>query len=992
MLRRSTFVGISIAVILCGNLKAQDHRPFFVDFRQAANTGLEDDGVAGNGRGGWSDEGANDFFMYPPIEYGSVERNGYHFHIVDPSRNEGNSVIMLKGARLAGVDKPDSVKVRVPNIRGRYLYFLQNSIGAVEGLPENYLVATYVITYQDGSTADLPMRSQVEIRHWWPGKWWDNSEEKAWPIFMGRNSYSVKWKMQIAVWATQVLNPNPDRPISAIALKSEGKATPVIWAATITDDNYFGAEEARKVHWGRPPDPPAGYFVEKQQEERKRIFEAAHEAGHFKGLRRIELIRNDLLAVTVDSAIGGIGAGPGTGIIDKYANPATFTISSSSDSSFKKGQQPAEVGRQSREVWVGDIGPFPRNFLFHHTFYLRLKTPLKSGNSYTVSIGGIGEPFRPESVFAYDEDNTTTTVIKINQIAYSSRAARRYAYLGWWAGDAGKVDFSGLTQFLVVDEQSGKSVLEGVITLRRAGDVKSGEDVYELDLSPLTKKGTYHIRVPGLGCSDSFDIGGDRFKELYYHTMRSFFHQRCGQEFKKPYSTFAKPACHLEVYESGYLVENKAYTPKEGERKRTYRGGYHDAADFDTFTQHLKATAQTLVAYEFAPDLFKDGDLSIPESGNGVPDILDEANWALFFFRNNQEASGAVPYGRGNDCDLIREWERRDHKRPLFGVFPPTRKSSCEFAAVAAFFSRVIRKYDAGEADAYLRAAEKGYAWATGQPDNEGEPTPQELKLTGKARKRAESQKAQAVRNWKGLKAWAAIELFRATGKQTYHKDFKQNCQPGNLRNQWPYLTCSRKGLDEKILADLRERLIRAADNVLKNTDAVAYRMGRGPKRSVGWGTGHGGGVWGDVCLRAYVLTGEQKYLDGASLNADFQLGANPLSQTFLTGIGVRHPNQPQISQFLYTGPNKTGETIKGSSVYGLATREPKSWYPRPIPEWRRFRDLGSGAEICSEFTINETTGPSAILYAILYALEQVSSDALPGQPSKPYGHTVRPQ
>ncbi len=122
--------------------------------------------------------------------------------------------------------------------------------------------------------------------------------------------------------------------------------------------------------------------------------------------------------------------------------------------------------------------------------------------------------------------------------------------------------------------------------------------------------------------------------------------------------------------------------------------------------------------------------------------------------------------------------------------------------------------------------------------------------------------------------------------------------------------------------------------------------------------------------LIAHYMTGDQRYLDAASLNADFQLGCNPLSKTFITGMGARPPLHPQIAAYLYTGPNKTGTTVKGITIYGLASRD-LDWYPQTLPPWRRWRDLGNGgAEISSEFTITETIGASSMLYGTLHALQ----------------------
>jgi hypothetical protein len=169
---------------------------------------------------------------------------------------------------------------------------------------------------------------------------------------------------------------------------------------------------------------------------------------------------------------------------------------------------------------------------------------------------------------------------------------------------------------------------------------------------------------------------------------------------------------------------------------------------------------------------------------------------------------------------------------------------------------------------------------------------------------------------------------------------------------------------------ELKTLALQRADAIVKDTEAPAYRVGRGAvERGNGWGNLNGGGRWADPCLRAYFLTRDHKYLDAACLNADFQLGANPLSRTFLTGLGARFPEHPEISEFLYTGPHRTGSSVKGITVYGLTSDEPP-WYPSS-PAWRRWRDLGNGgAEVSSEFTVTETIGASAMLYSVLYALE----------------------
>ena len=61
--------------------------PFHVDLRVIANTHLEDDGVADNGKGGWTDQGTNDMFIYPPLPLGRNQYRGYPFWVIDASKH-----------------------------------------------------------------------------------------------------------------------------------------------------------------------------------------------------------------------------------------------------------------------------------------------------------------------------------------------------------------------------------------------------------------------------------------------------------------------------------------------------------------------------------------------------------------------------------------------------------------------------------------------------------------------------------------------------------------------------------------------------------------------------------------------------------------------------------------------------------------------------------------------------------------------------------------
>ncbi len=747
--------------------------------------------------------------------------------------------------------------------------------------------------------------------------------------------------------------------------------------------------------------------------------------GLIKGVVDVELIRDDILEVTLDGAIigdhteaeGEIGRQLG-GLASDLQKPEAFVITSATAPGFADGVRPEKVFRDAYEFfnakdskgnWALAVGNLYRN-----DYYLNLPLPLVPGHTYTVKVeGGVDEPrARRELEFTYD-DSTTSKAIKVNTLGYSAQAGRRYGYLGWWQGDGLAVDYAGLKKFEVVNEADGTVALEGDLKLRVKGDELSGEDIYEMDLSAL-KAGKYHVRIPGFARSDSFTVGGENPFETYYHTMRAFYHQRCGHELGAPHTAATKDACHTQIYENGEFADgtskvglqdvNIRQPEKLGSRGelRTIIGGYHDAADFDTFTYHLPATGLTLIAYETNPDAFPDGQLNIPESGNGRSDVLDEANWGLEFYLENQLPSGAVPLGRANLMDGLRQHfeEDREVYSPPYGIIPPQKNSSPQFAAIAAQYGRLMKPIDADISKKYIEAAARAFDYASTRSAKD---VWQEFR--NDKTKLIYDEKVEKSRP--SIVLWAACELYAATGEQKYADYIAEHYKDGGYWDNapqafWSYLKTPEDQTLPEARAHFMEKMLTApgsgVDAKLKSAEEAGYRMGNGKGTQIGWGRANGLSH-ASALMIAYGITGDRKYFDGASINYDFTSGVNPLAKSHITSMGARYPTRPEISMFLYLDKDDAeiyGDTIRGITIYGFgppvksypgaggdgekaAGYEPKGW-----PLWRSWRDVWADhAEIYSEFTISQTVGPSAFAAAMIF------SDAMKAGEIKP---DVKPQ
>jgi endoglucanase len=451
-------------------------------------------------------------------------------------------------------------------------------------------------------------------------------------------------------------------------------------------------------------------------------------------------------------------------------------------------------------------------------------------------------------------------------------------------------------------------------TAPHGADAASGESVHVLDFSSFTTPGDgYRLRV-GADQSHLFAIRSDLYARLRYDALAFFYQQRSGVEIRLPFARearWARPAGHL----------GDAAVPCAPGSGCSYRlnvvGGWYDAGDHGKYVVTGALTAFTLLdQYERAVALAKglaalgDRSMSIPEAGNRVPDLLDEARFELEFLLRMQVPEGQPLAGMVHHKVHDRTWTElgtAPHEdRVQRYLYPPSTAATLDLAAVAAQASRVFRSVDAAFSARCLRAAVRAWQAAIAHPKQ-------------LAPDKSDGGGAYDDRELGDERYWAAAELLVTTGEQGYRsavlgsphwarvattlaKSAADAGQNGALTWQdvatagTISLALVPSAFTEQERAHARGALVAAADELLALRGHEGYRLpfAAGPGLSYPWGSTSFVLDNAIVLALAYDFTQKPDYRDAVVSAMDYVLGRNPLDQSYVTGYGARpllHPH-----------------------------------------------------------------------------------------------------
>ncbi|MEJ5265079.1 MAG: glycoside hydrolase family 9 protein [Bacteroidales bacterium] len=435
-------------------------------------------------------------------------------------------------------------------------------------------------------------------------------------------------------------------------------------------------------------------------------------------------------------------------------------------------------------------------------------------------------------------------------------------------------------------------------------DADSGDSVRWADFSAVTAEGQYCIRLSTGTTSLPFPISAQVLRDVAYGSLRSYYYQRCSYELSQPYAgLWSRKAGHPDT-----VVIYHASTGRTGTGASP--GGWYDAGDYGKYTVNAGiSVANLLQLYELFPNYFSDSTVAIPESGNGINDLLDEVRFELDWLATMQDTDGGVFHKvtTANFSGFIMP-EADLAERYFIGKGTA---ATLDFAAMMAMAGRIYRPFDTAFANHCIEMAKKAWQWAINHP-NVAFKNPSDIH-TGE----------YGDGNFSDEFIWAAAELLITTSDTTYAQYLQSKSSilqtysiPG-----WPNVA----GLGQQSLATISNTLditllnkiktaILSRCNTLKNEiNTGAYRISR---TGFFWGSSGAYAQTGVTLIYGYQLSGDSSYLMAAAELADYLLGKNATGYSFFTYYGsvpVMNPHhRPSyadnivmpIPGFLSGGPN----------------------------------------------------------------------------------------
>lgn len=526
------------------------------------------------------------------------------------------------------------------------------------------------------------------------------------------------------------------------------------------------------------------------------------------------------------------------------------------------------------------------------------------------------------------KDKFPADLIRLNQIGYYPEAPKSAVVIG----DRG-------TEFYIVTKGTGKEVYRGKLSEVRKS-IFSDKKTRIADFSALKTEGAYTLVVPSVGESYTFEIMQHVHDAAARASIKGFYYQRLSTALPEQYAgkwhrPFSHPDNKVLIHPSAASAGRAAGTTIASSK------GWLDAGDYNKYIVNSGITMGTLLsAYEDFPVYFDTLKLNIPESGNDIPDLLDETLWNLRWMLTMQDPADGGVYHKLTNEKFDGMIMPHLATRPRYVVQKGT-AATLDFAAVTAQAARVFKKFERqlpGLSDSCLTAATRAWQWAVKNPtviynqDAMNKTFDPDVTTGG-----------YGDDNFADEFTWAAAELYTSTQEEQYLEKVEVLSDRNLPLPSWGgvhllgYYTMIRfetslPAAAQSKIGLMKQGVVRFADLLTNGVDTRAFNtvMGGSAKDYI-WGSSSVAANQGIELIQAYKVTGDKKYLNYALSNLDFLLGKNGTGYSFLTGYGKKTPMHPHHRPSIADGiVEPVPGLLAGGPNPGM---QDKCRYPSSVPD-----------------------------------------------------------
>ncbi len=495
---------------------------------------------------------------------------------------------------------------------------------------------------------------------------------------------------------------------------------------------------------------------------------------------------------------------------------------------------------------------------------------------HTIYLDNVSLELVDDSKVDYSSTLPYAPSININQVGYRPDGRKIAVFR----------DVTDQTEFSVVNADTKEKVFTGKLE-NKTENKSAGETNYTGDFSSVTTAGKYYISCNGLDDSYTFEIGDKVYSNLLDDSVRMLYLQRCGVKVED--KDFGHEACHTSLA--------TVYGTSE---KIDVSGGWHDAGDYGRYVvPAAKAVADLLYAYQATPDLYSDN-INIPESGNGTPDILDEARFELEWMMKMQASDGGA-YHKVS-CATFPGYVAPTAEKDELIVTPVSSTATADFCASMALAAEFYEKYDKEFASKCMEAAKKAWAWLEANP-NFVFKNPEDI-VTGEYGDRTD----------KDERYWAAAQMYRATKDEKYLSSLGKASEGLDWSTVGDYgniALVTMNGIDKNSDAykNAEKAIIGQADRMAGNVSASPYGSAI---TKYNWGSNMTIANAGIIFGLAQQLTGKASYGEAAQAQLNYLLGVNPVGTSFVSGYGTVSPENPHHRPSMAVGHAMKGMLAGG--------------------------------------------------------------------------------